>query len=222
LGIFEIGSCELFCPGWLWILKLFSASWVATITGLSHWCPGSLGVLGRAVTSSRVEPHCLGSEDREDTHIRLHWANVKSFLHGVVFWGFVCVCVCVCVCVWYWGLNSGPSPWSTPPDPFLWRVFKIGSHKLFTRAGFEPWSSWVARIIGVSHQHLALHGTSLNRRCICTGGPSNHCDTAVYHLQTCFPLWKLGINGLENPRCTTYWLQHTFCVRKIKTGIQHS
>jgi hypothetical protein len=23
----------------------------------------------------------------------------------------------------YWGLNSGPSPWATPPALFLWRVF---------------------------------------------------------------------------------------------------
>jgi hypothetical protein len=25
---------------------------------------------------------------------------------------------------WYWGLNSGPSPWATPPALFLWRVFQ--------------------------------------------------------------------------------------------------
>jgi hypothetical protein len=34
--------------------------------------------------------------------------------------------------------------------------FKIGSSKLFARAGFRPWSSWVARIRGISHQRLAL------------------------------------------------------------------
>jgi hypothetical protein len=26
--------------------------------------------------------------------------------------------------LWYWGLNSGPSPWATPPVLFLWRVFR--------------------------------------------------------------------------------------------------
>jgi hypothetical protein len=24
----------------------------------------------------------------------------------------------------YWSLNSGPSPWTTPPALFLWRVFQ--------------------------------------------------------------------------------------------------
>jgi hypothetical protein len=50
--------------------------------------------------------------------------------------------------------------WTTLPTLFFADFFfftpDIGSHKLFARAGFELWSSWVARIIGVSHQHLAL------------------------------------------------------------------
>jgi hypothetical protein len=25
--------------------------------------------------------------------------------------------------LWYWSLNSGPTPWATPPAPFLWLVF---------------------------------------------------------------------------------------------------
>jgi hypothetical protein len=30
---------QTFCPGWLWTLVLLiSASWVAGITGVSHWC----------------------------------------------------------------------------------------------------------------------------------------------------------------------------------------
>jgi hypothetical protein len=33
--------------------------------------------------------------------------------------------------------------------------FKIGSHKLFAGAGFEPRSSWVAGITGVNHRHPA-------------------------------------------------------------------
>jgi hypothetical protein len=49
-------------------------------------------------------------------------------------------------------------------SPFLWWVFffKIGSHKLFALAGFEPQpsrsASWVARITGMSHQHPAVLG----------------------------------------------------------------
>jgi hypothetical protein len=39
----------------------------------------------------------------------------------------------------------------------LWRVFsEIGSLELIAWAGFEPLSSWVARITGVSHWHLAV------------------------------------------------------------------
>jgi hypothetical protein len=42
----------------------------------------------------------------------------------------------------FWGLNSGPSPWATVPTFFVIGIFKIGSHQLFSWAGFEPWSSW--------------------------------------------------------------------------------
>jgi hypothetical protein len=39
-GVFEIGSCATVCSGWLWtLILLISASWVAGITGVSHWCP---------------------------------------------------------------------------------------------------------------------------------------------------------------------------------------
>jgi hypothetical protein len=37
LGIFEIYSGELFCPGWFWItILLIFASWVARIIGMNH------------------------------------------------------------------------------------------------------------------------------------------------------------------------------------------
>jgi hypothetical protein len=40
-------------------------------------------------------------------------------------------------------LNSGSTPWATPPALFfVMGFFKIGPHKLFAQAGFEPWSSW--------------------------------------------------------------------------------
>jgi hypothetical protein len=36
--VFEIGSHRTICPGWLWTaILLISASWVARITGVSHW-----------------------------------------------------------------------------------------------------------------------------------------------------------------------------------------
>jgi hypothetical protein len=39
--------------------------------------------------------------------------------------------------LWFWGMNSEPIPWATPPALFL----KIGSHELFSLAGFKPRSS---------------------------------------------------------------------------------
>jgi hypothetical protein len=61
-------------------------------------------------------------------------------------------------------LDSRPSPWAPLPVLFLGffceRFFEIESHELFAQAGFKlrsSWSlnSWVARITGVSHWHLA-------------------------------------------------------------------
>jgi hypothetical protein len=49
---------------------------------------------------------------------------------------------CVEIYIQFWGLNSGPTPWATPPAIFLWCDFLIGSHELFAWAGFEPQSSW--------------------------------------------------------------------------------
>jgi hypothetical protein len=62
----------------------------------------------------------------------------------------------------YWGLNSGPSPWATSLSPFwdeyfqdrvLWTIClgRLQTVILLISA------SWVARIIGTSHQYLAEH-----------------------------------------------------------------
>jgi hypothetical protein len=52
----------------------------------------------------------------------------------------------------YWGLNLGPTPWVTPPALFCEGFFfEIGSPELFVWVGFEPQSSWVTRITGMSH-----------------------------------------------------------------------
>jgi hypothetical protein len=70
-----------------------------------------------------------------------HFLSVSSALsHSLQLSLCVCVCecVCVCVCVWYWRLNSGPTPWATPSALFCDFFFKIGSCKLFAKAGFEP------------------------------------------------------------------------------------
>jgi hypothetical protein len=41
MGFFKIGSCRtIHSPGWLWaLIILIFASWVARITGVSHWFP---------------------------------------------------------------------------------------------------------------------------------------------------------------------------------------
>jgi hypothetical protein len=44
--------------------------------------------------------------------------------------------------LWYQDLNSGPSPWATPPALFLWRVFWDRISQLF--------ASWIAGITGVT------------------------------------------------------------------------
>jgi hypothetical protein len=50
--------------------------------------------------------------------------------------------VCLFFFFQYWSLNSGPTPWSTPPARFLWKIFsEIGSGELFAWDGFELRSS---------------------------------------------------------------------------------
>jgi hypothetical protein len=44
---------------------------------------------------------------------------------------------------------------STSPI-FAMGFFELGSQELFALTGFELWSSWVARITEVSHQHPAV------------------------------------------------------------------
>jgi hypothetical protein len=72
-----------------------------------------------------------------------------------IYWVFF-----LCVCVWYWGLNLGPTPWATLPALFVLGIFEIGSQGLICLGCLQSViplisASWVARIIGVSHWHLA-------------------------------------------------------------------
>jgi hypothetical protein len=60
-------------------------------------------------------------------------------------------------------LNSGPSFEPLHQRYFCEGFFEIGSLELFAQAGFKPRSFpisayWVARITGLSHQHLACVG----------------------------------------------------------------
>jgi hypothetical protein len=59
--------------------------------------------------------------------------------------------------LWYWDLNSGPTPWTTPPalfyDGFFWGR---GSRTIcpgWLQTVILISASWAAGITGVSHQH---------------------------------------------------------------------
>jgi hypothetical protein len=57
LSIFKIGSCKLFAWASLepWVILLISASWVAQITGVSHWHLAPLFLKMWLWTSAAVE-----------------------------------------------------------------------------------------------------------------------------------------------------------------------
>jgi hypothetical protein len=61
----------------------------------------------------------------------------------------------------YWGLNSGPSPWATPPALFFLKVFQDTVSETICLGWLRTailliFASWVARIIGMRHHHLAI------------------------------------------------------------------
>jgi hypothetical protein len=61
----------------------------------------------------------------------------------------------------YWGLNSGRTPWATPPAIFCDESFQDRVSSRTTSPGWLwttvllIFASWTARITGVSHQHPA-------------------------------------------------------------------
>jgi hypothetical protein len=57
-------------------------------------------------------------------------------------------------CVWYWCLNSGPTPWATPPALFGDSVSQTICLGWLQTAILLMFASWVARITGMSHQCL--------------------------------------------------------------------
>jgi hypothetical protein len=71
----------------------------------------------------------------------------------------------------YWGLNSGPTPWATPPAPFCEGFFWDRVSQTFCPGWL--WitvllisASWVARITGMSHQCQNRHFFTME---------NNHC-----------------------------------------------
>jgi hypothetical protein len=80
----------------------------------------------------------------------------------------------------YCSLNSGPTPWATPPALFCDGFFEIGSHKLFSLGWLQTTilmitASWVARITGMNHWYLATH----NFYHLCDPHPWHSCPVAA-------------------------------------------
>jgi hypothetical protein len=108
-----------------------------------------------------------------------------------------------CVCVWYWGLNSGPSPWATPPALFLWRVFRdrvsqtICLGWLWTMILLIS-ASWVARIIGIE---------PLVPSYCCPFEPHKSLGYRWYSFQSHLPagelFWTLG----RKSSCLVFWVR---------------
>jgi hypothetical protein len=66
-------------------------------------------------------------------------------------------CCCCYLFFWYWGLNSGPTPWATPPALFCDGLFQDKVSWTVAWSWHQTMillisASWVARIIRVSHQ----------------------------------------------------------------------
>jgi hypothetical protein len=99
--------------------------------------------------------------------IDLHWLNHPCLPGMKPAWPW-CMIYLMYWWIWFasillrvfllWGLNSGPTPWATPPDTFceefhwgrvLWTLCQIWFHT----SVLLMYASWVARIIGVSHRH---------------------------------------------------------------------
>jgi hypothetical protein len=81
------------------------------------------------------------------TRCKLFWEIQGSVTH-FFFWQ-------------YWSLNSGPSPWATPPalfcDEYFWdRVSRTICPGYIRTTILLISVSWVARIIGMSHWHPAV------------------------------------------------------------------
>jgi hypothetical protein len=85
-------------------------------------------------------------------HVLLSFSLVIDF-RLVGFFGFL-------VFWWYWGLNSGLTPWATPPALFCVVFFQDRVSQTICTSWLQTEiylisASWVAGITGMSHRHLS-------------------------------------------------------------------
>jgi hypothetical protein len=108
--------------------------------------------------------------------------TILKLISGFKSWSFL-FCFVLFLCgtgVWTQGLHL-----ESYHQPFFCDFFKIGSHKLFAQAVSEPHSSnssWVARITGMSHQHLAPSWSFLSAfHLIASAIPDPYCLDPLFH-----------------------------------------
>jgi hypothetical protein len=110
--------------------------------------------------------------------------------------------------IFFFSIGVWTTPWATPPAPFICdRFFWSGISQTICLGWLQTTilliSAWVARITGLSHQHLAVSDPNFSLTY-----PS-YCfwDKHQYILNICFPL--LQDKALKYLRFTTEWLQPT-------------
>jgi hypothetical protein len=167
-------------------------------------------------TETERENVCVTSQRKE-------WKNVRIFFTLYIFVLFLCgsqyqlrllvlwhqinrtgrgrlFCCLFFFFLQYWGLNSGPSPWVTLPA-FLWKVFQ----DRFSQTICPGWlqtlillisACWLARIIGVGHQHptsvvflyVELHIKSEASHSTVVGPACDVYSVTMNH----YPSWRLA------------------------------
>jgi hypothetical protein len=120
-------------------------------------CGELAAVLSAFETNSAMQGRNLfRSCQRKAAALLLNYAVIRSFS---IYFSDDSSCISFSF-LWYWGLNSGSSPWATPPALFLWRDFQDRVSWTICPSWLQTLillisASWVARIIGVECLALA-------------------------------------------------------------------
>jgi hypothetical protein len=115
--------------------------------------------VGRGIPKSHSGLHSC-EEHFPSSQVSTDWKALASdLLSGCVYsWLYTGTSACLYIYIWWhWGLNSGPTPWASPPalfsDGLFWdRVLWTICLGWVRTAVLLISASWVARITGVSHR----------------------------------------------------------------------